>query len=107
MTTSELTDMIENYMGIIENAFDSAADEPKISSVDTLISSNSRPLAPAKKADAAHVEIRNPFSRDSAALAASAERPEAMRKQMTRAFDEILTDNKDVVYIGEDVEHGG
>jgi hypothetical protein len=35
------------------------------------------------------------------------ERPEVMRKQMTRVFDEILGESKKVVYIGEDVQHGG
>ncbi len=35
------------------------------------------------------------------------ERPEAMRKQMTRVFDELLSVHKDMVYIGEDVQHGG
>ena len=30
-----------------------------------------------------------------------------MRKLMTRCYDEILTANEDVVYVGEDVTHGG
>ena len=30
-----------------------------------------------------------------------------MRKNMTRLFDEILSNNSDTVYIGEDVQHGG
>ena len=30
-----------------------------------------------------------------------------MRKQMTRVFDELLTEDNSVVYIGEDVQHGG
>ena len=30
-----------------------------------------------------------------------------MRKLMTRVFDEVLGVHRDVVYIGEDVEHGG
>ncbi len=30
-----------------------------------------------------------------------------MRKQMTRVLDEALRGDKAVVYLGEDVEHGG
>lgn len=30
-----------------------------------------------------------------------------MRKQMTRVFDEILGEDQNAVYIGEDVQHGG
>jgi pyruvate/2-oxoglutarate/acetoin dehydrogenase E1 component len=41
------------------------------------------------------------------ALQTTDERPEVMRKQMTRVFDEILGDDPSVVYIGEDVQHGG
>ena len=32
---------------------------------------------------------------------------EVMRKHMTRAYDELLTNTKDCVYLGEDVRHGG
>ena len=34
-------------------------------------------------------------------------KPDTMRKNMTQIYDELLRDNKAVVYIGEDVEHGG
>ena len=34
-------------------------------------------------------------------------KPDTMRKSMTRLYDEILHQDIDVVYIGEDVEHGG
>ena len=30
-----------------------------------------------------------------------------MRKHMTRAYDELLSAHEDIVYIGEDVQHGG
>jgi hypothetical protein len=32
---------------------------------------------------------------------------DTMRKHMTRLFDELLRTNTDMVYIGEDVQHGG
>lgn len=35
------------------------------------------------------------------------ERPDVMRKHMTRVFDEILGSDNGVVYVGEDVQHGG
>ena len=34
-------------------------------------------------------------------------RPDVMRKHMTRLYDELLSTNKNCMYIGEDVEHGG
>jgi hypothetical protein len=34
-------------------------------------------------------------------------RPDSMRKHMTRAYDEVLGADPAVVYLGEDVEHGG
>ena len=35
------------------------------------------------------------------------DKPQVMRKQMTRVLDEIMTDDPSVVYLGEDVIHGG
>jgi hypothetical protein len=32
---------------------------------------------------------------------------EVMRKLMTKIYDELMMKYKDVIYIGEDVEHGG
>ena len=32
---------------------------------------------------------------------------DTMRKHMTRLYDELLRTNTDMVYIGEDVQHGG
>ena len=38
---------------------------------------------------------------------ASNNKPDVMRKQMTKVYHELLDRNKDIVYIGEDVIHGG
>jgi hypothetical protein len=38
---------------------------------------------------------------------ADKDRPDVMRKHMTRVFDELLGQYKEAVYVGEDVEHGG
>ena len=34
-------------------------------------------------------------------------KPDTMRKNMTKLYDEVLSMNIDTVYIGEDIEHGG
>ena len=34
-------------------------------------------------------------------------KPDTMRKNMTKLYDEILSMNIDTVYVGEDIEHGG
>lgn len=89
----EVEDMFASLQDQVTNAFDLAVEEPKISSREALIASNSLPI----------------YTRPKAAKAAAKDsgRPEVMRKQMTRVFDEILDADRRVVYLGEDVRHGG
>lgn len=104
MTSNELVTWTETYINIIENAFDVAAEEPKINSVEVLIHCNSKPeVKTACKGPI--VKFRYPFIKETSSSGVGSK--DAMRKHMTRVFDELLQDNKDVVYIGEDVEHGG
>jgi pyruvate/2-oxoglutarate/acetoin dehydrogenase E1 component len=43
----------------------------------------------------------------SASSSKSDEKPQVMRKNMTRYYEEVLANNPSVVYLGEDVRHGG
>lgn len=83
----------------VMEAFEKASEEPKLTSRDVLVLSNSAPLKPKKEArtaKAAEVGTEAPRERL------------VMRKLMTAALGEILSreDGKGI-YIGEDVEHGG
>jgi 2-oxoisovalerate dehydrogenase E1 component len=109
MTSEEIVSMVESYINVVEKAFDNAAEEPKISSVDLLIQNNSQPIAPTSPPrHPISVDVRLPFAKvKNSSTGISSGHRDAMRKQMTKVFDEILANHKDVVYIGEDVEHGG
>lgn len=64
---------------------------------DACVRVNSQPLVP--KATLVAAAAREP--------AAPREAPQVMRRNMTRVFDELLTSQHNLVYIGEDVQHGG
>jgi len=100
-TYDELHAMLSEVREQTRAAFDSAATEPKITSRQALMDMNSQPLVDMPPAPAP----------DSAAGKARAKRagakPQVMRKNMTSVIQEILEENDDAVYIGEDVEHGG
>ncbi len=103
---SEINDMIREFQLIVEEAFNAAVNEPKITSREALVHSNSSPLARTASQTTSSVAIRT-AGEAVASTAQDDNRPEVMRKQMTRVYDEILGTQKDAVYIGEDVEHGG
>ena len=101
-----------------ETAFEEASNEPKITSRMELIASNSRPLDLSNRENenshvqALGIEKLVEFScstedgkklKGKKAMGAS----DVMRKHMTRCFDEQLEKNSNMMYIGEDVEHGG
>jgi len=80
-------------------AFDAASLEPKVSSREEMISFSSAPLVPLEEVKAAAKEAVN--------LEEDRGNPRVMRVLMNRVFDEILETRPEVVYIGEDVQHGG
>eukprot|EP00597_Dinobryon_sp_UTEXLB2267_P005886 CAMPEP_0170069886 /NCGR_PEP_ID=MMETSP0019_2-20121128/8390_1 /TAXON_ID=98059 /ORGANISM="Dinobryon sp., Strain UTEXLB2267" /LENGTH=513 /DNA_ID=CAMNT_0010278037 /DNA_START=632 /DNA_END=2173 /DNA_ORIENTATION=+ len=97
----EFTDLFHHMIQMVEDAFDQALCEDKISSREALIHSNSPPLAYALKSTMDRIIHRNLTQREPKS------RLETMRKHMTSVFDELLQTYKECVYIGEDVEHGG
>jgi hypothetical protein len=109
-TYPELVDMLEATKASARKAFDAAVLEPKISSRQQLMDTNSQPLAPVP------ISATNPTAGGDVIDAASdtaatpAKKPklgDVMRKNMTKFFGAFLEENKDAVYVGEDVEHGG
>ena len=72
------------------NAFDAAAAEPKLDDRAALVKRVAAPLAPVPPTPAA-----------------TTGKKDVLRKHATRVLDELLSKHEDVVYIGEDVEHGG
>ena len=103
-TYEELAEMYRHTWEVTKQAFDTAVNEPKVDSRSDLRDLTSQPLWLPKNFEERHL-VNEPPNKNNAQLKAKDKHP--MRKHMTRVFDEILTDNKDCVYLGEDVEHGG
>jgi len=129
-TAQELLDTFDELDKKIVGAFETAATEPKIVSRDALVASNSKPLIMSTKqivllkdqpgdvrgipSNSSSSESNNNYNNDTSSIGGKGvgeggggERPEPMRKQMTRVYDEILQNQPDSIYIGEDVQHGG
>jgi 2-oxoisovalerate dehydrogenase E1 component len=112
-TNTEVLQKFDHMVTKIENAFEIAVNEPKISSKEELIKSNSAALYISSNKKKNN-ESNNNFERQLISSKNSIkdkvndnEKPEVMRKNMTRFYDELLTQQSDTVYIGEDVQHGG
>ncbi len=97
-TEKEFEDTFHRMVGIVEDSFAAALKEEKITSRDALVRSNSRPLA----SPVVDRIIMRPSS-----TADKGKVREPMRKHMTAILAELLEQNRECVYIGEDVEHGG
>mmetsp|Transcript_9392 Transcript_9392/g.20376 ORF Transcript_9392/g.20376 Transcript_9392/m.20376 type:complete len:816 (+) Transcript_9392:174-2621(+) len=95
----ELLSKMNRIEEMIETAFDQATQEPKVSSRETLISFNSQP-------EVYKTEVQKQIS-SLPAPPATPKSPQLMRQCMTLALDEQLSMRKNLVYIGEDVQHGG
>ena len=108
---TDLLQLFDHMVIKIENAFEIAVNEPKISSKEELIKSNSASLyiTPKIKNQLKNNFERHLISSKVATLDKSNDndKPEVMRKNMTRFYNELLTQQSDTVYIGEDVQHGG
>ena len=89
----------------VRDAFDVAAEEPKITSRDEMLERVSQPtvFVPRLPIDAlvSNTGLQPQLSND------KRNKREVMRKHMTRVIAEVMEKNPKVVYIGEDVEHGG
>jgi hypothetical protein len=89
----------------VRDAFDVAAEEPKITSRDEMLERVSQPtvLVPRLPMDTlvSITGLQPQLSND------KRNKRDVMRKHMTRVIAEVMEKDPKVVYIGEDVEHGG
>lgn len=116
---SEIETLFQSLQEDVSKAFDIATEEPKISSRRALVATNSGslylPPSPSSQQQPPAIVTRvltppTPPAASPAAGAAStppAEVKEVMRKHMTRLYHELFEKHKDIVYLGEDVRHGG
>lgn len=95
ITYAELYDRFQDIHTRAEQAFAQAMQEPKVS-LEDMIARVSPPLAslPSSQTKSEITTVDN-------------EKPQVMRKHMTRIYDEFLANDPSVVYLGEDVRHGG
>lgn len=115
---SYIANRMEELIDLIETAFEDASNEPKIVDRISLVLSNSQPLDTSNteneiqtvQALGIHQLIDFSCNADQTkkligkkAVGTS----DLMRKHMTSVFDEQLSKNPNMMYIGEDVEHGG
>lgn len=85
---------------LTQAAFEQASLEPKISERSSMLDLSSAPLKP--------VQSEGPSTvRGGPQGSPTSEKPVVMRKNMTRCLEEEMTSRPELVYIGEDVRHGG
>jgi TPP-dependent pyruvate/acetoin dehydrogenase alpha subunit/pyruvate/2-oxoglutarate/acetoin dehydrogenase E1 component len=99
-TYPELQDRFEEIHSKVDQAFGAAMQEPKVSLHD-MMDRVSAPLAAITNLlpPAPPTPQPQPLPSD--------EKPQVMRKHMTRVLEELLEKDPSVVYLGEDVRQGG
>jgi hypothetical protein len=119
LTNDRILHRAEELIGVIESAFDKAYSESKIISRSALIETNSRPLegigsahGTRKVTEEKALDIEALFTGHSTVSPSFPSKKvtatcDVMRKHMTKCFDEALSRYKNMMYIGEDVQHGG
>lgn len=93
-----IAERFSGMLELVQECFAEVSSEPKLTEREDLLLKTTPARAPplvCKEAAAAVAEGGKPPKR------------EIMRKHMTRVVDEVLASDKRVVYVGEDVEHGG
>lgn len=95
----EVSEIFHRQRHIIEEAFDQATEEPKITDRQSLMVS--APLPPVASSNASTIPVIN------LAKSFTGSRGDVMRKNMTKVLDELMAENRRIVYLGEDVQHGG
>lgn len=108
---SEILAEFESTAASVEKAFDAAANEPKITSREDLASTNSAPIVSAPSTGAEERALWDYSNQREKKQKNGKAAAEVMRKHMTALFDEALGGTspagEHVVYLGEDVRHGG
>ena len=103
LTYSEARDRFDAIGSMVREAFDIAVEEPKITCRKQMLDRVSQPMVQVPKLQQDLLQ-----SNEGLHFAPNlGQKKEMMRKQMTRVIAEVMEQNQRVVYIGEDVRHGG
>jgi TPP-dependent pyruvate/acetoin dehydrogenase alpha subunit/pyruvate/2-oxoglutarate/acetoin dehydrogenase E1 component len=98
---SILTDF-DSIHAMCETSFNEACMEPKVTTREMCLSRNSQPLVPVPRLLTTASDSTDPLK--GSVLKG---KKDVMRKQMTKVIAEQLLQSPEMVYIGEDVIHGG
>lgn len=99
-THDELLQRFQRIGQLAGAAFDEAVQEPKLTSREDMAARSSQPLVPVP-------DVQRRLRAGAAGLPRAKPKPAVMRKHMTHTFDEALSRYPELVYMGEDVVHGG
>lgn len=105
-TVPEIVDRFAVLQKSVEQAFEKASLEPKLTSREELVTRVAAPLSQMPKASLHAQETPGSFV-STATYGVTGASAQVMRKHMLKVFDELLEENRNLVYIGEDVRHGG
>jgi 2-oxoisovalerate dehydrogenase E1 component len=104
-TYAEWSDRFEEIGVAASRAFDAASLEPKITDRDDMMSVVSQPMVHVPRLP--QDNVTESVDRENESGPKKKKKAEVMRKHMTKVLAETLDKYPDVVYLGEDVEHGG
>eukprot|EP00581_Thalassiosira_minuscula_P020012 CAMPEP_0183715418 /NCGR_PEP_ID=MMETSP0737-20130205/9644_1 /TAXON_ID=385413 /ORGANISM="Thalassiosira miniscula, Strain CCMP1093" /LENGTH=827 /DNA_ID=CAMNT_0025944513 /DNA_START=30 /DNA_END=2513 /DNA_ORIENTATION=- len=105
ITYSEARDRFEEIGEMVKDTFGIAAEEPKITTRDEMLERVSQPMVPVPQLPPEKLLSNEGLQPKKSK--GKREKREVMRKHMTRVIEEVMENDPKVVYIGEDVEHGG
>jgi 2-oxoisovalerate dehydrogenase E1 component len=104
LTYSEVYDRFIEIGDMVRRAFNTAAEEPKITTRKEMIDQVAQPMVQVPRL---RPELLTTQPGETEIDKSKRTKRDVMRKHMTRVISETMTNNPKVVYIGEDVEHGG
>lgn len=104
LTYSEVYDRFIEIGDMVRRAFNTAAEEPKITTRKEMIDQVAQPMFQVPRL---RPELLTTQPGETEIDKSKRTKRDVMRKHMTRVISETMTNNPKVVYIGEDVEHGG
>ncbi|KAL9190817.1 hypothetical protein ACHAXT_000523 [Thalassiosira profunda] len=107
LTYSEARDRFVEIGEMVREGYDVAAEEPKITTREEMMERVSQPMVPVPQLPAEKLISNGRLLQPKPEKGAKRAKREVMRKHMTRVISEVMDADPKVVYIGEDVEHGG
>jgi TPP-dependent pyruvate/acetoin dehydrogenase alpha subunit/pyruvate/2-oxoglutarate/acetoin dehydrogenase E1 component len=97
----------EIHLVLANQAFAQAINEPKVT-LEEMMERVAPPLAVLNRNNEADwIQEKPELNSTTSNTTTGGEKPQVLRKHMTRVFQELMTDDSSIVYLGEDVRHGG